>query len=205
MAAADLRVRELPSWEQAALLELVRVSRQRPHGVRRLVVLRPQELPREQAQAARIWGRVQFSRRPQMRAAGFMTRGSTSSSTMAPRTGSSRLPKFGQARTRCMRAADGVLGDFAQANITVVPGKTIDLGKLVWKPVRYGTQVWEIGYPDRAADEFFKGDGQNYWLWGWNLRYALLFPNGLTYTVGKSDPHKDWFFEEVPTRRTCRS
>ena len=60
-------------------------------------------------------------------------------------------------------------------------------------------QVWEIGYPDRAADEFFKGDGSNYWLWGWNLRYALLFPGGLTYTVGKSDPRKDWFFEEVPT------
>ena len=95
--------------------------------------------------------------------------------------------------------ADGVLGDFAQANITVEPGKTLDLGKLVWKPARYGRQVWEIGYPDRAAEEFFKGDGSNYWLWGWNLRYALLFPNGLTYTVGKSDPKKDWFFEEVPT------
>jgi rhamnogalacturonan endolyase len=95
--------------------------------------------------------------------------------------------------------ADGVLGDFAQADITVEPGKTLDLGKLVWKPVRFGKQVWEIGYPDRAADEFFKGDGNNYWLWGWNLRYALLYPHGLTYTVGKSDPHKDWFFEEVPT------
>ncbi len=94
--------------------------------------------------------------------------------------------------------ADGVLGDFAQANITVEPGKTIDLGKLEWKPVRFGKQVWEIGYPDRAADEFFKGDGDNYWLWGWNMRYALLFPNDLTYTVGKSDPRKDWFFEEVP-------
>ena len=95
--------------------------------------------------------------------------------------------------------ADGVLGDFAQADITVEPGKTVDLGKLVWKPVRFGKQVWEIGTPDRAADEFLKGDGQNFWLWGWNLRYALWFPNGLTYTIGKSDPHKDWFFEEVPT------
>lgn len=94
--------------------------------------------------------------------------------------------------------ADGVLGDFAQTNITVEPGKTLDLGKLVWKPVRYGRQVWEIGYPDRAADEFFKGDPSNSWLWGWNLRYALLFPHDVTYTIGKSDPHKDWFFEEVP-------
>jgi rhamnogalacturonan endolyase len=95
--------------------------------------------------------------------------------------------------------ADGVLGDFAQANITVEPGKTVDLGKLVWKPVRFGKQVWEIGTPDRSAQEFLKGEGRSAWLWGWDLRYALLFPNGLTYTVGKSDPKKDWFFEEVPT------
>jgi len=94
--------------------------------------------------------------------------------------------------------ADGVLGEFAQANITVEAGKNIDLGKLVWQPVRWGTQLWDIGYPDRSSDKFFKGDGANYWLWGWNLRYALLYPNDLTYTVGKSDYHKDWFFEEVP-------
>jgi rhamnogalacturonan endolyase len=94
--------------------------------------------------------------------------------------------------------ADGVLGEFARTNVTVESGKTVDLGKLAWTPVRFGAQVWEIGYPDRSAEEFFKGDGRNYWLWGWNLRYALLFPNDLTYTVGKSDWHKDWFFEEVP-------
>lgn len=94
--------------------------------------------------------------------------------------------------------ANGVLGDYQQADVTVEPGKTVDLGRIVWKPVRYGRQVWEIGYPDRAADEFLKGDGHNYWLWGWNLRYALLFPHDLTYTIGKSTPGKDWFFEEVP-------
>jgi rhamnogalacturonan endolyase len=94
--------------------------------------------------------------------------------------------------------ATGVLGDFAQTDITVVSGKTIDLGKLVWKPVRYGRQLWEIGYPDRTGDKFFKGDGANNWLWGWNMRYALLFPSDITYTVGKSDYRKDWFFEEVP-------
>jgi rhamnogalacturonan endolyase len=98
--------------------------------------------------------------------------------------------------------ADGVLGEYARANITVEAGKKIDLGKLDWQPVRYGKQLWEIGYPDRTADKFFKGDGANYWLWGWPLRYGDLFPNDITYTIGKSDYHKDWFFEEVPHSTT---
>jgi rhamnogalacturonan endolyase len=98
--------------------------------------------------------------------------------------------------------ADGVLGEFAKTDITVEAGKDIDLGKLEWKPVRNGKQIWEIGYPNRTAREFFKGDGANYWLWGWCMRYPLLFPNDVTYTVGKSDPSKDWFFEQVPHSET---
>jgi len=94
--------------------------------------------------------------------------------------------------------ADGVLGEFAATNITVTAGQSLDVGKLDWKPVRYGRQVWEIGYPNRTADKFYKGDGSNYWLWGWPLRYGDLYPNDLTYTVGQSDYHRDWFFEEVP-------
>jgi len=94
--------------------------------------------------------------------------------------------------------ADGVLGEYAKTDITVEAGKPLNLGKLDWQPVRYGKQIWEIGYPDRTADKFFKGDGANYWLWGWPLRYGDLFPNDITYTIGKSDYHKDWFFEEVP-------
>jgi rhamnogalacturonan endolyase len=94
--------------------------------------------------------------------------------------------------------ADGVLGEYTNFNITVQAGKTLDLGNLEWKPVRYGKQVWEIGYPDRTGGKFFKGDGSNYWLWGWCVRYPLLFPNDITYTIGKSDYHKDWFFEQVP-------
>jgi rhamnogalacturonan endolyase len=94
--------------------------------------------------------------------------------------------------------ADGVLGEFAQANVTVGAGQTFDLGRLVWKPIRYGKQIWEIGYPNRTGDKFYKGDGSNYWLWGWPVRYPLLFPNDITYTIGQSDYHHDWFFEQVP-------
>ena len=98
--------------------------------------------------------------------------------------------------------ADGVLGEYAKTNITVEAGKKLDLGKLDWQPVRFGKQIWEIGYPDRTADKFFKGDADNYWLWGWGLRYSLLFPNDITYTIGKSNPAKDWFFQEVPHSTT---
>ncbi len=94
--------------------------------------------------------------------------------------------------------AEGVLGEFAQTDITVEAGKALDLGRLEWKPVRYGQQVWDIGYPDRTGGKFFKGDRANYCLWGWGLRYPLLFPNDITYTIGKSDYHKDWFFQQVP-------
>jgi len=98
--------------------------------------------------------------------------------------------------------ANGVLGEFAQTSITVEAGKSLDLGKIEWKPVRYGKQIWEIGYPDRTGGKFYKGDPDNYWLWGWYLRYPLLFPNDITYTIGKSDYHKDWFLEQVPHGET---
>jgi rhamnogalacturonan endolyase len=116
----------------------------------------------------------------------------------ATEDGKFTIPKVRPGNYTLHAFATGVLGDFDQADITVQPGKSIDLGKLTWKPVRYGRQLWEIGYPDRTGDKFFKGDGANNWLWGWNLRYALLFPNDIVYTVGKSDYRKDWFFEEVP-------
>ncbi len=71
-------------------------------------------------------------------------------------------------------------------------------GQVEWKPVRYGKQIWEIGYPNRTGDKFYKGDGENYWLWGWCVRYGELFPHDITYTIGKSDYRRDWFFEQVP-------
>jgi len=92
--------------------------------------------------------------------------------------------------------ADGVLGEYAKGEITVAPGGRVALGKLEWKPVRDGRQLWEIGIPNRSGAEFFKGD--DYFHWGWYLQYPKLFPNDVDYTIGKSDYRKDWFFEQVP-------
>jgi len=76
------------------------------------------------------------------------------------------------------------------------PGKPLNLGSLNWQPVRYGKQLWDIGIPNRTAAEFRGGD--DYFHWGWYLKYPKLFPNDVNYVVGKSDFHKDWFFEQLP-------
>jgi rhamnogalacturonan endolyase len=92
--------------------------------------------------------------------------------------------------------ADGVLGEYAKADVTVGAGGKVELGKLVWTPVRYGKQLWQIGIPNRSASEFLMGN--DHWHWGEYIEYAKLFPNDVTYTVGKSDFRKDWFIYQVP-------
>jgi rhamnogalacturonan endolyase len=92
--------------------------------------------------------------------------------------------------------ADGVLGEFQKTQVTVAEGKAIDLGQLEWKPVRYGQQLWEIGVPNRSAQEFRHGD--HYWQWGLYNEYAKEFPSDVTYVIGKSDYRKDWNFCQPP-------
>jgi rhamnogalacturonan endolyase len=92
--------------------------------------------------------------------------------------------------------ADGVLGEFARANVTLVPDQGLDLGKIEWKPVRYGKEIWDIGIPNRAASEFLHGD--NYYHWGLYLDYPKDFPTDVHYTIGKSDFHKDWNYVQIP-------
>jgi rhamnogalacturonan endolyase len=106
------------------------------------------------------------------------------------------IPKVRPGTYELHAFADGVLGEYSQMNVTVKPGDTLDLGKLVWQPVRYGKQLWDIGIPNRYGVEFL--DGDNFWHWGWYIQYAKLFPNDVNYTIGKSDYKKDWFFEQVP-------
>ncbi len=92
--------------------------------------------------------------------------------------------------------ADGVLGEYVLSNVIVAAGRAMDLGRLVWRPVRYGRQLWDIGIPDRSAREFYKGDDYDHW--GWYVRYPRLFPQDVSYVIGQSDFQKDWFFEQVP-------
>ena len=98
--------------------------------------------------------------------------------------------------TYTLRAfADGVLGEFAQADVTISSGK-VDLGKIAWAPVRRGKQLWDIGIPNRNGSELFKGE--SYWEPTVSLDYAKHFPNDVNFVVGKSDYRRDWYLMQVP-------
>jgi rhamnogalacturonan endolyase len=118
----------------------------------------------------------------------FWTRGSSS--------GRFSIPNVRPGIYELHAIADGVLGEYAKANITVGPGGQVDLGKLVWVPVRYGRQLWQIGIPNRSASEFLRGG--DHWHWGEYIEYAKLFPNDVNFTIGQSDFRKDWFIYQVP-------
>jgi rhamnogalacturonan endolyase len=91
---------------------------------------------------------------------------------------------------------DGVLGDFSQADVHITAGKTVNLGQLIWKPVRYGRQLWDIGIPNRSAEEFRHGD--HYWQWGLYQLYPQEFPNDVNFVVGNSDWRRDWNYAQPP-------
>lgn len=116
--------------------------------------------------------------------------------TRAGADGRFTIPKIRAGKYTLHAIADGVLGEYAKTEIAIEPGKTIDLGKLEWKPERFGRQLWEIGTPNRTAEEFRHGD--DYFHWGLYTLYPKEFPNDVDFTIGKSDFHKDWNYAEMP-------
>lgn len=101
------------------------------------------------------------------------------------------------AGTYTLRAmADGVLGEFARANVVVERGKPLELGQLTWTPLRRGRQLWEVGVPNRTATEFAGAD--RFWMPEMPLEYAKRFPDDVRFTIGSSDVRLDWFFQHVP-------
>lgn len=91
---------------------------------------------------------------------------------------------------------DGVLGEFARADVTVKAGQNLNLGDIVWMPFHYGKPLWQIGVPDRTAREFRHGDAPHQW--GLYLKYPTEFPNDVNFVIGKSDPRTDWNYAQPP-------
>lgn len=89
----------------------------------------------------------------------------------------------------------GAVGQFSKTAITVKAGTMQDLGTLIWKAPHFGTRIaWEIGVPDRSAAEFRHGN--DYFMPMLFSRLPAETPNPLDYTVGKSDPKRDWWYAQ---------
>lgn len=85
----------------------------------------------------------------------------------------------------------GAVGEFSKKSVIVTAGKTAALGTVTWSVPHVGrTVAWEIGVPDRSAAEFRHGnDYFQAYLWD---TYPKEFSNPLVYTVGTSNPARDW-------------
>ncbi|CAN1288801.1 Rhamnogalacturonate lyase, partial [Linum perenne] len=50
----------------------------------------------------------------------------------------------------------GFIGDYkSDSLITIAPGSDMDMGDVVYQPLRDGPTLWEIGFPDRSAAGFY--------------------------------------------------
>jgi rhamnogalacturonan endolyase len=87
----------------------------------------------------------------------------------------------------------GAIGTFSKAGVVVKAGQNPSLSE-TWIPDRKGATAWEIGIPNRTAEEFLHGN--DYFKWGVFKQFPTEFPNGLTYMVGKSDWHTGWNFAQ---------
>ncbi|MHC4118372.1 MAG: polysaccharide lyase family protein [Planctomycetota bacterium] len=63
-----------------------------------------------------------------------------------------------------------------------------------WTPRKHGQSIWQIGAPDRTAAEYLYGDKfRQFALW---FEYPKDFPDGVTYTIGRSNEAIDWNFNQ---------
>jgi rhamnogalacturonan endolyase len=116
--------------------------------------------------------------------------------THAGADGTFTIPRVSPGSYTLYAFADGVLGEFSQADVRVGPRETVKLGELKWEPVRRGRQVWEIGTPNRTGAEFAGGD--RFFEPDITLQYPKMFPADVIYTIGQSEPGKDWFYAQAP-------
>ncbi|MDR3405937.1 MAG: polysaccharide lyase family 4 protein [Chthoniobacter sp.] len=85
----------------------------------------------------------------------------------------------------------GEVGEYTQTNVQVTAGETTALGNTTWVVAHPGRSIaWEIGIPDRSAEEF--ADAANHWV---PYNYHTLhekFPNPVEYTIGSSVASRDF-------------
>ncbi|CAE6460380.1 unnamed protein product [Rhizoctonia solani] len=115
------------------------------------------------------------------------------------------IPRVKEGTYRLTVYADGIFGQYEEDGIVIVAGKTTK-HQAKWTPETAGKELWRIGTPDKTAGEFLHGfapdpkkslhpkstaySKQNYGWGQWD--FPTDFPNGVNYTVGRSDVSQDW-------------
>ncbi|XP_018331663.1 uncharacterized protein LOC108741360 [Agrilus planipennis] len=121
-------------------------------------------------------------------------------STVAATNGRFSIPAVRPGNYKLQVIAKGVVGRYIQTNVNVESNKNTNLGTINWQEERHGKQLWQIGVPDRDSGEFKSPPGypspipnlEEYRKFGTWLSYSKTFPNDPDFTVGSSDPAKDW-------------
>lgn len=116
--------------------------------------------------------------------------------------GSVTLPRVQAGIYRVTLYAEGVFGQFEQDGVVVSAGDGDgDEFQINWEAERHGIELWRLGVPDKTAGEFLHGfakdpdhtlhqeEYREYW-GAWD--FPTDFPDGVNYTIGTSDPSKDW-------------
>ncbi|CAE6450587.1 unnamed protein product [Rhizoctonia solani] len=115
--------------------------------------------------------------------------------------GSITIPRVKAGNYRLTVYADGVFGQYVQDNITVKAGTANAVVKVTWKEESAGKELWRLGTPDKTAGEYRHGfapdttkslhleEYRTYW--GYH-DFPTDFPNGVNFTIGKSNVAKDW-------------
>lgn len=111
--------------------------------------------------------------------------------TRADAAGNFTIPAIRPGSYTLYAFTDGVVGEFSKTDITVTAGGTNAQGDIVWNIVHPGTSIaWEIGVPDRTAQEFKHGNDY-FTPYLWEV-YPQELPNPLVYDVGTSNSATDW-------------
>ncbi|KAB5595921.1 Rhamnogalacturonate lyase [Ceratobasidium theobromae] len=115
--------------------------------------------------------------------------------------GSIEIPRVKAGNYRLTVYADGIFGQYVQDNIEVKAGNSNSVAKATWVEESAGKELWRLGTPDKTAGEFRHGfapdstkslhleEYRTYWGY-WD--FPTDFPNGVNFTIGKSDIAKDW-------------
>lgn len=114
--------------------------------------------------------------------------------------GSFTIPNIQQGEYDLSIYKPGILGaDLTAKRVKVKKGGELDVGTIEVKPYTKGKVIWRIGVPDGGAAEY--KNGGNFHNWDNYERYFMDFPNGVNYTVGKSDYSKDWNYVQPVSQR----